>query len=542
MLAQQPRKGVHMALTAVVSAYLTFVFFIKRFTELLYEYAYGASIWRPVLYTGAAALFFAAASFGLSCMQKHFHHPFRHDPVRKQKLSAPLFISVALPVLILNLMYLASEYPGGYSYDTFLQWEQAHTMEISNHHPFFHTLLFILLSRIRDTYPFLLFVQIAAFACATGYLAATMRAWGFRLPLILLLCGWLALNLQTRILLLFFWKDTALSVFFLLFLSHLFNIFLSRGEWLHRRSHRIASAALLACITLVRHNAVLFTAPLLVMLLLFLPHSRRACMRLIALVLVLILGVRGPLQSLYHVTPAPSTYLETIGLPMTILCASYAEAPETMPEEAYAYMENFASREEIIRFYERGDFNSVKWHVDFSNEKIAQTPLADFAKLTLATVRENALLSLMSVLELTDLVWEPVNEHFRYHAVFRDFTPVYEPLDEGIRRFCSDVFAVIDRVFGHPAVQVLSTQIGVQLIVLLLAWYISAHRMRGWYALWLPAPVLCYAFGTMLLLSGADYRFFHFICLASWPLAVLMLSLPRDTKNETCKSAQSILY
>lgn len=530
-------KQAHICLTAFGAFYLAFVFLMNWLIES----------WRsnvleqqpqPILLYLACII----AVFGLACLCLHLLSSrrlpsFEHSPVRG-RLSPALFLIVSACAAAVYLAYLAAYYPGGYSADTAMQWEQAHSMVFDDHHPFFHTFFFVVLTRLWNNYTFLLLVQILAFSCGLGYLAATMQAWGFRLRFVLPVCALIALATPTRDILMFFWKDTALSVFFLYLLSHIFNIALSGGKWLKKANHWFFTAVLLACITLVRHNAVLLTAPMLVLMLLFLPSPRRACLKMTALVLLLVIGVKGPLYALFDVDTSNDSYLETTGLPMTILFSSYVYSPDTMPQEAFQLLEQLEDHETAVQNYEFGNYNSIKWFWDMdyaeAQDKLAQTPIADFMQLTLETVRGNPSLAVHSVVELTDVVWDPVGLHYHLVDTPRRDSPAYFPIPENVSLFCAGLFERIDSVLDAGPFQKISCQLGVLILIMLLACYLSIHHFHGWSALWIILPIMCYNFGTMLLLCGPDYRFFHFNCIAAYPLAMLLLSRPRKMENETC--------
>ena len=524
-------KFLHHILTAFVSVYLTFVFLIR---PVINTAVIKGESFHPILSLIICAVFWGFVYFVLHHTAHHAQLFLKHCDAKK-RFSRPLFWGVSAAVFVVYIMYLLSDYPGGFSPDTLWQWEQAHTLDFNDHHPFFHTLLFWLLTRIWDSYTFMLLVQIAAFSLGFGYLAATMYAWGFRLSLILLFTAAGALSFATRSIALFFWKDSALSVFFLFFLSHIFNILLSKGEWLKKTRNWIASSILLACITLVRHNAILLTAPMLILLLLSYPRIRRISLKLIAAVLVLIIGVKGPLQTFCGVEPVPSTYLETTGLPMTILCSAYALAPDTMPPEAYAFMETLAPQDQFAQLYQFGNYNSVKWAFSFTENQLSPVPVSEFLGMVWKTAVGNPMLALRSVLELTAMVWEPSGQHYDLSIAPYGTPPAYVPISGQIQPIFEELFQVVDSAFAGSLVQKFTSQLGILNLALILALYFSIHKTHGWTALWIVLPILCYTFGTMLLLSGPDFRFFHFNCLAAWPLVMLLFSTPAGIQSETCK-------
>ena len=438
------KKIIHHALTAFVSIYLTLIYLIR---PLISTALARQNTFHPLLSLIIVFSVFTLFYFLLHYASRNVEKLFTHR-AEKGKFSLPLFWGVSGIVFFFYLLYLLSEYPGGFSPDTLWQWEQAHTLDFNDHHPFFHTLFFWLLTQIWDSYTFLLLVQIAAFSFGVGYLAATMHAWGFRLSLILLLCSASVFCYATRSIVMFCWKDTALSIFFLFFLSHIFHIVLTHGEWLRKKRNWIASAILLACITLVRHNAVLLTFPALVLLLFTYPRVRQAVLKLAVLTLILVIGVKGPLHSLCGVEPVPNTYLETTGLPMTIMSSAYALSPETMPTEAYEFMETIAPQDDFARTYKLGDYNSVKWAFSITEEHLSAIPVPEFIGMVWKTAISNPLLALRSVLELTAMVWDPSGDPSG--LFFRPYGEplVYLPIPAHWQAYFEEAFQLLDGAFN----------------------------------------------------------------------------------------------
>ena len=69
---------------------------------------------------------------------------------------------------------------------------------------------------------------------------------------------------------------------------------------------------------------------------------------------------------------------------------------------------------------------------------------------------------------------------------------------------------------------------GIHLLALILCTlFVFAKKGKGWKAMCIALPLLAYSFGTMLLLCGPTYRFFHFNSVIFVPLC-LLLFVERD--------------
>ena len=66
---------------------------------------------------------------------------------------------------------------------------------------------------------------------------------------------------------------------------------------------------------------------------------------------------------------------------------------------------------------------------------------------------------------------------------------------------------------------------GIHLLALILCTlFVFAKKDKGWKAMCLALPLLAYSYGTMLLLCGPTYRFFHFNSVIVVPLCLLLFA------------------
>ena len=515
---------------ALAAAYLTCVLIVRdlirmRYRQLPLGWNSGFLV-AAVLFTFAAlfaALFLLGKRHwrGLTCWQG------------RRRLSLPLFAGVFAVCLAYFLLLWCAAYPGGQNPDVETQWEQVQTLRFNDHHPVFHTLLIWLVSRVCNSYAFVLIVQAAAFAAGLAYLIAVMRAWGYPLAPLLFLAGAFILNPVTGDLMMYALKDMALSILFLYWLAQWVEIYHSRGEWLRKPRRWIAFAVLAACITLVRHNAILLTGPACVLVLWRYGGVRKQSLLCLLTALAIVAGVKGPLYALLKVENPGHAYHESVGLPMTVLCTAYAEKPDELSPETLRFMEKIAPQPVFSEAYQFGDYNSIKWHYP-ANEQVDATPPMELMRLTLDTFKRHTLLSLLAVAELTDIVWEPTGELGNTYLGF----PFWEleeqtsSVSPALRDFCNDVRSFIQRNFWNEGRNLLFCKLGFLLAALIAVWAVTLRR-NGLRALWLVLPIVCYNLGTMLLLCGDDYRFFHYTSLAVWPVVLMLLNGDGEPNGET---------
>ncbi len=94
-----------------------------------------------------------------------------------------------------------------------------------------------------------------------------------------------------------------------------------------------------------------------------------------------------------------------------------------------------------------------------------------------------------------------------------------------IKNWCQDLY----NDYIRATIELLTpsrilTSIGLHMLLLLLAGVYSVNCNLGTKSLFLILPSIAYNFGTMLLLCGPDYRFFHFNAVITLPLLIALLS------------------
>ena len=150
----------------------------------------------------------------------------------RERMNWRVFAAAFVLALGIFGCHFAECYPGGVNYDISKQWRQAHSGEYNNWHPLFHTLLMWLLTRVVDHYPFMVLVQIVVFAALLAYLTATLHQSGVPAWLALAVHALVAASLPVRNTLMYFGKDSAMTLGILGLTIQGVRILYSRGEWL----------------------------------------------------------------------------------------------------------------------------------------------------------------------------------------------------------------------------------------------------------------------------------------------------------------------
>lgn len=467
-------------------------------------------------------LLFAAGLFGgLLAACRFFLRKGFEIRMSEQKLD-PGFFAAAFFTAMAVLFTMQYVYgPWLSSIDTHIQWEQVLTGSYDNWHPVFHTLLLLVIHRIFGEYVWIIICQIVAFSAAYAYLLTTVKACGVPAWLLLITEVFVCFSKLVSIVMCYAMKDNSMTIGVLLLGGFCVQIIRTRGKWLHYPLRILVLGGMLAFTTLVRKNAFLFTVVLLVVLL----FAFRKCWKQIlcaACIMAALIGViRGPLYTRLEVSYPDNTMIESIGVPMTILCDAKATAAEKLDEETNAFMDLLLPPEKWQQ-YQLHNYNIAKWSMERSPVECGLTTEKLFRMLT-STVLSAPRESFEAINGLTDLVWGVGN---RLEATEMLVPPQME--GEGIKQTAQRAINDIRRVLEKTPLGWLTENIGPSLAGLLIC-ALFAMYLRGPETLLLALPALMYDLGTTLLLSGNDGRFFQFSPVLS--LTLILLLIPRRTKG-----------
>ena len=422
------------------------------------------------------------------------------------------------------MVYYYAYFPGSFDWDNVDQWWQIQNSQYDTWHPVFHTLIIALFSKIVNHYGFAVFMQLLLYSLLCGYLLVTLAKWRFPAWSLVLTEFFLAANPQTHRILLFMWKDSALTLFMLLFTVYLLNTWLSGGRWLKRRWNLALWILVLICISLVRHNGILFTIPLLVLAVFCFREIRRESILSLALMLAGMMLIKYPVYSLVGASRPEQTYVETVGVPMTILCNIHETAPESLDGEAAEFLARIGP-EKRWKIYEMGNYNSFKF-VTNANAVISETEPADFLRFTARTAANAPGLSVQAVYQVTRMVWDvrgatPWHGDLEFQLRENEWNFAYVENRVDLREILNDfdgwvMDSPLDMLFSYNGIHLLA--------LILCTLFVFAKKDKGWKAMCLALPLLAYSYGTMLLLCGPTYRFFHFNSVIVVPLCLLLFA------------------
>ena len=409
-------------------------------------------------------------------------------------------LSFLFSAFILGI-WLYAFYPGGYAPDSIVQYTEALTGSYSNWHPVWHTLLFFTLPlKIFKSTVSIVILQILYFSLMIGFLGVTLsRLGGIKLSIIGVL--YILLNPYTGEIGVYPLKDVAFAIAGGVLFLCVVNIYISKGGWLSSWWKYLLIIVSFVNATLFRHNAILFTAPLLLSL--FFLLSKKKVFAISAVSAVLYFLITGPLYSSLHVSKPGARVIETTGFPHTMIFNVAKVCPEKMDEELSEYVYSMASPERCQE-YILGSFNSIKWG-EFNGTPIEQAGYAGVLKMTWKSIQASPVQAFKAAIAVSNTVYGI--ETGKPGA----WGPAIDSNDWGIEQIKNDTLASF---LDNYRLVINSTSLsyfrihGFALFLIVAAICVKLSRDNR-HKILICLCILFYDFGTMLLLSGNDIRFFY---------------------------------
>lgn len=217
----------------------------------------------------------------------------------------------ALPMIAVWLFYWLALWPGILTVDSTDQLWQIAMGAYSDAHPVVLTWTWWLILRLWNSPAAISLFHILALAFAAGLSYYQMRRLGTRLGWLVIGAALFALSIVNGLMVVALWKDVLFSTAFLLFFVFWLDILVTRGVSLGRPLYFLGFLLVAALSALYRHNGLPTILFSLVALLLFMPGARRRVSLALAILVALILLIKGPLFDRMNVDRA-DTFFESV--------------------------------------------------------------------------------------------------------------------------------------------------------------------------------------------------------------------------------------
>lgn len=421
-------------------------------------------------------------------------------------------------IVIIQTIYFLAYYPGGFNLDAYGQWDQVHgKMQLNNWHPVLTTLVYWLITRINDNFAFCIFVQIVIFSASLAYLMKEIYIVTGKKKLFYGISCLIAINPAVAMNNVCLIKDVPYAIVMIWFVVVFLKIYVTRGKWLQNKFSAPTLVFLCVVLCLIRHNALFFTFPFLLLLSVYYKDYWKKWTVIIATCVITLIAIEGPIFKSLDIAQHSNVVGESVGVPMAIMANAYVYDYENTPSDVALFLESIADKSSWKEYYVTGEWDSCKW--EFGGIELLKDETAGhILKMTLETAISCPETTYESLRENTRVVWQSIG-----YSNWNTWIYVEEN-DYGIREQHNPIFENI----ANSILNVSNTFIGnffswnigvVNIIYILILLYSVLRKKEKLCAI--VVPILFYNFGTMMLLCGASYRYFYFNEVLILPLIML---------------------
>ncbi|MCR4695255.1 MAG: hypothetical protein K5773_08060 [Pseudobutyrivibrio sp.] len=438
-----------------------------------------------------------------------------------------LFAIPTLLVFGIMMIWFWSYLPGSYSADSITQLRQTVTGQYNDWHPAWHTLFFFTFPLwVTGKIESIIFMQVVYYSLLLGYLFLTISQLS-RIKYAIVALVLLVTNPFNCYMVLYAWKDIGFSLFAAfctIFVIRLITKISKPSLW-----KLIIFGFVLASTTIFRHNAILYTLPLL--LLLRLQTDKKTWIKTAAFILAFFIAIKGPIYSVFDVQNPDRRVSETVGLPLSIIGNVAYETPDRMDKELSEFVYTLAPAEIWQQYDVKYGFNSVKWK-GVNIEAVEDQGYAGILSLTMQAIKASPQASFRAFIAVTDLLYgfeSGLRVNYRSEMNTNDLGVDYSPY---LNQTTQDYISAYTEIYNNSMLKYLR-DFGIYMFVLLVV-YLYKLNWKSW-ASWkrflMILPLFAHNFGTMLLSTAPEPRFYFITNLVAPILIVYVLVKEKRETN-----------
>ncbi len=423
-----------------------------------------------------------------------------------------------------QMFFWGAFFPGGFNLDALNQWYQIHgEMPINNWHSPLITFFYWAITKLSDSLTACIAVQLVLFSFAAALLISELYRQYISQRLAIVVSILMAFNPAIGRINVSLVKDVYFSIALLLMYVLLFRIIGSNGALLHSKSIIFMSSFLLAAMTLIRHNGILMSATIILVLLIYYKEYRTYVIRILLLNALLIFFIEVPVYHIFNVAPHSNVVGESVGVPMAIMTNALVNDPDNIPDDVKDFLHSIEPNDSAWKnSYVVGEWDSCKWTIGKNAADgmlLSTTPFTKIIGLTAKTVIACPNTSYQSFRENTRIIWQAIGPCNWLPFVFQEensyqiiYTPV--PLIESIE---ANLFSL----FSTGPLSIYHWNTGLQASVLLLL-FLRCVKQKFTAKGILIFPLLVYNIGTSFIIAGPNYRYFYCNAVLFLPLLFYM--------------------
>lgn len=437
---------------------------------------------------------------------------------RKNKIQV-FGIAGGITLVVLLFCYIGF-YPGTFSPDSIWQYEQVLKGSYNDWHPVWHTLLvFTLPLKLTGWSGSIVLFQIIYFSLLIGYMAVLIYVYSGRVYASLSV-AFILLNPFTLEIVMYPTKDVAFAISATLCMLYAMNIYFTNGKWSNKLYRIVLFAFMLVSATLFRHNGILFTSFLLLALYFYMQRKRWRLLFIMTIVALIVIKI-----PLYIFSNPSQRILETMGLPLSVIINVAKESPECLNDETSDFVADLMNNQSDWKaHHDISGLNSVKWdehgRLYINNTAIEKVGYSGILRMMCHCFFVAPKESLKAVGGLTIPVYGlEVNGRAFIDVAPNEFGLKYG----GVKTFSKIEDCYCHIVYSSPLCIFFTIGFTILVMLAFILFKSNFRSFEDWKRIFLCIPIFTYNFGTMLLLSGHDVRFFYVSFLVC-PLVVLIMA------------------
>lgn len=464
---------------------------------------------------------------------------------KKQKLLR--FIIYSIIIFAYLLLWYIAYFPGGFHADSLGQYQQVVEGWWHDWNPVWHTIIcFGLPIWLTHWFGSIILMQIIYIALTIGFMAETIdeyagTKWAVGSIAVVILNPFVGINAMMAD------KDVDFGIACVLLTICAIRMYLSNRKqkidnpegnlvlWESKIWRVILMSFALGCAFLFRHNGPLFVLTLVIALFFVMDKKRWIIMTL--LFVVMVAGIKGPLYSTLDAVKPGARVRETVGLPLTIIANCVVETPELLDPEVKEFAYSMADYEVWETYYVCGNFNEIKFRDELDITVVDNMTRGQVFKLMLSCLKSSPQASLRAAFRLTSLVYGIDGE------TDDDYAVVIGENKFNIQYFgnpqLKNFFDIYNDFCRESVFKYFCRYTGITNLIMLIC-ILSKRKLNSkedWKKIGLCLPIFAYTYGTMLLLTAPDMRFF-LVNFMMYPLiACFMLYEEQQNNNDIIAEA-----
>lgn len=446
---------------------------------------------------------------------------------RKDKLR---FFAISFVVIFAYfLLWFIAYYPGGFHADSLGQFQQVAEGWWHDWNPVWHTIIcFGLPYFLTHKVGAIILAQIIYMSLILAYAGETIyeyanKKWACIATMLVVLNPFVGINAVIAD------KDVDFGLACLFLFICAMRISLSKGEWEKEWWKMVPMAFALGCSFLFRHNGPLFTLTMVIAL--FFVMNKKRWLLMTGAFLVMVILIKGPLYSKLDAVHPGGRVVETMGLPLTIIGNVVVEHPEAMDEEVKEYVYAMGDQQFWEEFYVCGNFNEIKFRDNFHLGIVDDEGRGKALHIMMKCIKASPQSALKAAFRLTGLVYGIDGEtDDKYLPTIGDnkFYIIYKG-NINLKSF----FEVLNDFSRNTFLRYFCRYTGVANLIVLICMMAKCklNSKEDWKKIGICLPLFAYNYGTMILLTAPDVRFF-FLTFIMYPIMSVYLICSGAPKGE----------